>query len=92
MSYLYTMSFCIDKLYYFLTSHNKFVILLFITNSRYISYRNDLSEDSQHVLDSKTTIGFSEARRYNPFDRPDPFVGISIRLQTELTTHLSLKK
>ena len=63
-----------------------------ITNSRYISYRNDLSEDSQHVLDSTTVMGFPEDKRYNPFGRPDPFASISVRLQSEPTTHLSMKK
>ena len=65
-----------------------------ITNSRYISYRNDLSKDSESVLDSKTVMGFPEAIRYNPFGRLDPFASISIREQpeSEPATHLSMKQ
>ncbi len=63
-----------------------------IINSRYISYRNDLTEDSKSVLDSKVVKELPKEKRYNPLGRTDPFTGISIRLQAESTTHLSLKK
>ncbi|MEA2076880.1 MAG: hypothetical protein U9O95_02565 [Candidatus Marinimicrobia bacterium] len=62
-----------------------------VTGSMYITYRNDLSEDSGHIIDSGKTMGFPEDKRYNPFERPDPFVDIKIQLQPEETTDSGLK-
>lgn len=61
-----------------------------VMDSRYITYRNDLSEDAQRAMDSKEiTRDYPKDRQYNPFGRPDPFVGIKIRPQ--LATGLDAK-
>lgn len=50
-----------------------------IPESRYISYRNDLSQNGEYAMATSETMQFPEAIRYNPFNRPDPFASIVIQ-------------
>lgn len=54
-----------------------------IIGSRYITYRNDLSENGRFVIDSRKAMSYQESTRFNPFNRPDPFANIRISHQPE---------
>ncbi len=45
-----------------------------ISQSRYISYRNDLTQDGKHSMLYQTAMQYPESIRFNPFGKEDPFV------------------
>ena len=50
-----------------------------IPESRYISYRNDLSQNGEYAMTVFETMRFPEHIRYNSFNRPNPFANIVIQ-------------
>jgi hypothetical protein len=48
-----------------------------VPGSRYLSYRNDRSDDGEYIP-AKANAGLSPEQRYNPFGYPDPYAGFTI--------------